>query len=316
MSSALSVSIVVEWDNVVLTEAGREQSMLAGLTREISSSGDILGPESEVLLVQGDRAEIADEHLAGLTDTGVQVRPVAAPGQPYYELKNVGAAEARGEIVVFLDSDVVPEQRWLRELLKPFADPEVEVVAGHAYIEPEGLWAKAFALAWIFPLRADAASSIRPTTGFFANNVAFRREAARAYPFPSLAGSARGACTVLASRLVENGVGFLTNPAALVSHPAPSGIRRAIRRGLAQGRDHALIGDAIPDGEVPRPLSVDAARAVARRLHRIVARRRLVGLTARELPFALAGLSLYYALMASGALLARIAPRQARRLEL
>ena len=51
----------------------------------------------------------------------------------------------------------------------------VEVACGGAFISPYGLYGKAFALFWFFPLRHDAHGS-HETHHFFANNVAFHRQ--------------------------------------------------------------------------------------------------------------------------------------------
>ena len=55
-----------------------------------------------------------------------------AGGLRYYALKNLGAQLCEQPVVVFLDSDVVPEPGWLRRLLEPFARRDVEVVGGSA----------------------------------------------------------------------------------------------------------------------------------------------------------------------------------------
>ncbi len=44
--------------------------------------------------------------------------------------RNKGAAKARGKILVFLDSDCVPEKNWLREMLAPFSDKTIAGVQG------------------------------------------------------------------------------------------------------------------------------------------------------------------------------------------
>ena len=44
--------------------------------------------------------------------------------------RNRGVAEGRGEVLAFIDGDCVADQAWLRELVAPFADPEVGCVAG------------------------------------------------------------------------------------------------------------------------------------------------------------------------------------------
>jgi glycosyltransferase involved in cell wall biosynthesis len=43
---------------------------------------------------------------------------------------NTGVCEAQGDILVFTDSDCVPETNWLATLVAPFADPDVVAVGG------------------------------------------------------------------------------------------------------------------------------------------------------------------------------------------
>ncbi|KKR81029.1 MAG: family 2 glycosyltransferase SpsQ [Candidatus Daviesbacteria bacterium GW2011_GWA1_41_61] len=44
--------------------------------------------------------------------------------------RNLGAKKARGEILAFLDSDCVPGEDWLKNLLAPFSDIKVGAVGG------------------------------------------------------------------------------------------------------------------------------------------------------------------------------------------
>jgi mycofactocin glycosyltransferase len=50
-------------------------------------------------------------------------------GQSYS--RNVGAKEARGEILAFLDSDCVPEKKWLQELITYFQWERIGAVGGY-----------------------------------------------------------------------------------------------------------------------------------------------------------------------------------------
>ncbi len=46
------------------------------------------------------------------------------------EARNMGVAQAAGEVVAFIDDDAAPEPRWLEHLLRPFAQPRVAAAGG------------------------------------------------------------------------------------------------------------------------------------------------------------------------------------------
>ncbi|MBF0466526.1 MAG: glycosyltransferase [Nitrospirae bacterium] len=63
------------------------------------------------------------------------VRYVSKPNGGPASARNLGASEAKGEIILFTDSDCVATSEWLGEMLKPFSDSEVKAVKG-AYRTP------------------------------------------------------------------------------------------------------------------------------------------------------------------------------------
>jgi Glycosyl transferase family 2 len=303
------VSLVVEWDNVRLAGASRARAMLDRLREELGAADR---PVPEVLLVHDGRPGDVAEAQRILAPSGADVRVVSAPGCDYYALKNAGARTARGELVAFLDCDVVPEPGWLRALLEPFSDPGVAVVAGATYLEPDGFWGRAMALASVFELRAETAD-VAPAERFFANSVAFRRETALAFPFPELAGSSRASCVVLAHRLAEAGAGIVESRAARAAHPAPTGVRRALGRALVHGRDTVVLADA---GVGETVTTRAGARRLAQLLRSAHRDRRRLGLSPFALPLAAAIAVAYYGVAAAGAVFARVAPQRARALDL
>lgn len=68
------------------------------------------------------RASPLAEQSEAARGTGGQVGPGRA--------KNAGARIARGEVLAFLDDDCVPSPHWLAEIVRPFKDREIAVVAG------------------------------------------------------------------------------------------------------------------------------------------------------------------------------------------
>ena len=306
--TAADVSIVVEWDNVRLAGASRARTMLEGLAEAVRASP----VDAEILLVHDGRPGDVAAAQAILAPTGADVRVVSAPGRGYYDLKNAGVLAAGGELVVFLDCDIVIEPGWLQAIVAPFADPRVGVVAGATHVDSTGAWANRLAPVMVFPPR-PADGPVEASDRFFANNVAFRRETALAFPFPPVAGSARAACVALAARLAEAGVTVVRNPAARARHPVPQGVRQTVVRALVHGRDTVALAEI---GAVP-PVTVGAGlRRVGRLLASVVRDRTRLGLRTADVPVAAAVALGYYGLVAVGAAVARVAPSAARRLQL
>jgi GT2 family glycosyltransferase len=61
--------------------------------------------------------------------------------------RNLAVSHSKGELVAFLDDDAYPEATWLEELMKPFANPSVAIVAGH--VVPN--WMNTKRAPWWFP---------------------------------------------------------------------------------------------------------------------------------------------------------------------
>ncbi len=155
-----SISIVIEWENVLLSEAYRALEMLKQLSTQLQDIHHAV----EVLFLFNEE-DIAAKTLQAIIDTHLTVHPslanrvsvqlVPVVGLHYYDIKNAGVQQAKGDLVVFLDSDVIPEPHWLKALIEPFFnDASVQVIAGHTYLEPEGFLGRAFALGWFFPTKA------------------------------------------------------------------------------------------------------------------------------------------------------------------
>jgi len=244
-------SVIIEWENVLLSDSQRAIQMLRRLmaaveawrTRGIPAEGTG-NTETEILVVHHDRdvprARLVETLHASLGPGWEgSLRIIEAGTGDYYQLKNIGAEQAQGDIVIFLDCDVIPEADWLEELLVCFDGPGVEIVSGSSYLESRTLIEKTLALIWFFPLRPEGRGT-GIVRDFHANNLAFRRATFLRHPFPVVAGTSRGACEVHARRLREERIPIHRSLGARVCHPAPQGLVGLLRRGIAEGRDRLL----------------------------------------------------------------------------
>lgn len=104
---------------IPMYNAGRRiDACLQALGRQTSSK------ECELLVVDDGSTDGNGDRLRQEGHT-VLTQKNQGPGSA----RNHGARNARGDILLFIDSDCVPREDWVAETLKPFSDPEVLSVA-------------------------------------------------------------------------------------------------------------------------------------------------------------------------------------------
>lgn len=312
------VSIVVEWENVLLAKNDRCLRMLAELRTQMYAL-----PHSTELIVLFNPEQVSPSTVITDVERCLEtplknsdsfcVRVEAAEGLHYYQLKNYGASIAQGEIIVFMDTDVIPEDGWLEGITEPFfKNNEIHVLAGHTYLDPEDIMSRAFALGWFFPLRTESAELISGIPSFFANNVAFRRDLLIKYPFPEMPdGMTRGACTMLSGMLRKDCVTIWKNTGAQARHPAPNGLKHFIYRGLAEGRDWAMRRKARGKSGLGTNMYVlkKTIRNMTEMVGKSVKKGQSVGLPAWQIPLVVGIMWVYFIEMCLGAWLFSVFPR-------
>jgi hypothetical protein len=297
-----SVSVVLEWETAL--EAGRARAVgcLEAINRQLLELARS-GRETE-LVVCHDASEASGEEVAHALDEAAAGRgwpqaPIiaATPGHlDYYGKKNHGFGLTRGAIVVFLDSDLLPEDGWLASLVAAFDDYRRSVVVGRTHFDTATFYDRAVALFWIFETAEEAA--IRPTARLVSNNIAFRRAVFTHFPFPQRP-TFRGQCSELGSILAAHHIPLFEQPAARASHPPPRSAAAFLSRAFHAGRDQAFY-DALAGRADMRTLLAQWRLDLRHVRERIASRRRAVGAGPADLLLAaLLGL-LYYTTKAAG----------------
>jgi glycosyltransferase involved in cell wall biosynthesis len=309
VSTHQDVSIIIEWENALNVGAHRTQAMLRELARQLNDEPggnlkvtEIISVFDPTNIAEPDVRAAIDATLSG-NDKNLTIKFLPAPGANYYAQKNIGVSSAAGTIVLFLDSDVVPENGWLREVLKPFGDPAITIVGSAVYLEHRTLVQKTLALIWTFEPRV-AAGGLREAQGYFANSVAFRRDTFMSDPFEVQNDRARGACSRQAQRFLDRGVIIYRSADARLEHPAPEGVVGFIERAIATGRDSAVGGRR----GWPRSLM----RAIVRG-RRLLLYRRRVGLPVWQIPGAAVVAACWWTCIALGGIATMVAPSYMKR---
>lgn len=227
-----SFSIVLETENLA-------NANLMGLLQALASLAD-QDPSptkaNEVLLI--DSGDTPADLLEQLCQQYPWITVLQAPvGTGYYEAKMLGAEQSTGEIIVYYDSDCIYEPTWLRIILTPFQQPEVQVVAGETMTRGVGPYGTAMSLTYIFPQFSNQ-KTLRPTSQYFLNNVAFRRSMLLQHPIPTELPLYRGHCVIHAHNLQQAGYTIWQHPQARTTHAPPNGLSHWFWRFLLIGHDY------------------------------------------------------------------------------
>jgi hypothetical protein len=223
-----SFSFIIEWDNARLSELGRTREMLKALQEQVvAHRPKPAQPPQIVILYDKNKVDPAIIHqvLVETIDEAAweaSIQIVPTDGLGYYELKNFGVPHTDREIVVFIDSDTIPESGWFDALMGAIEQPQIDVVGGNTYVRPDRFLAKAFGIFWFYGLRSKGAD-LYSHEFLYANNVAFKRHVLERYPFPRL-DSFRGQCRVLSHRLRNSGIAVYRHDGARMMHPTTNGL--------------------------------------------------------------------------------------------
>jgi len=231
--------------------------MLQQLSKQIIEISPNLSSKAEIIIVyNSDNLEhyemerIVNEPLESCGSM-IDLKIIPATKLDYYELKNYGVPQSHQDIIIFLDSDTVPQEGWLVAMLEPFQNPRSSVLTG-MNLSPKSLYAKAFAVATgmmfgsapfedsVVKLGSEYDDQrIHEVEDFNAANVAFRHEIIEANPFPRLPQFRRG-CIALGDQLKLQGYKILFQPKSRTFHPPPNGLKHFVVTALSEGHDTAI----------------------------------------------------------------------------
>ena len=226
-----SFSIVYETENLSSVELDNIYRSLASISQQEIS------PEqaNEFLIIDAGNAppEVIEELCSKYPWLTVE----KATNIGYYEAKMLGAKLVTGDIVVFCDSDCEYTPNWLKDILSTFLKgPEVQVVAGETSTAIRSIYELAIASNYFFP-RFSKKEEPYPTTSYFLNAVAFRREFLLENPIPTNLPLYRGNCQLHCYYLCKlKGYQIWKHPLARAKHEPPTS-SFIFWRSLLAGRD-------------------------------------------------------------------------------
>jgi hypothetical protein len=264
----LEASVVVESYNHL------ERPSIERVARALGAAAQLVAAHGRAELLLADAS--GDPALAALAARFPGLRRVEAVGLDYDAAKLRAAAEARGEFVVYLDGDCVPEPGWLEAHLAPLRSGEAQATAG--FTRYEGGFRAALQtildFGFLLPLQP------REVGCYASNNAGFRRALLREAPPPP--GALRCRCYAHAQLLARRGTPVRLVPEARNRHARVPLLRERFEHGFADVAA-CWVDPALPEARLLRRGLLAAPFFYARNLRldraRLAAARQALGLT-------------------------------------
>lgn len=323
----LSLGIVVELDNCRHAGRSRAIQMMTALNSQARSLANRLA-HPIALNVVFDPHHISNTDVADmLAEAGLDPSPhmetdlIPAPGADYYEQKNIGARCCDSEIIILVDSDILPEEGWLAALTQSFDDPTVEFVFGETRIVTNSPYEKSYALLLeAFPYRSAASATLTRQSFLLANSLAFRAKTLGPAIFPKST-ALRGQCGLASNAIQAAGHDIFMQHAAKAHHVAPNGVGHFFATAFGAGHDEVILARTKYPKTVRGTLQTSPAGSVARFVRscfgawsRCFTKRAEVGLRPWYIPTALLLATTYYLVRLFGELMTFFSPRLVRSL--
>src|ERR1700679_4320507 len=123
-----TVSIII----CTVNRAATLQRTLETLDRVLPENG----PRVEVVVVDNGSTDETPLPVVNFASQRAHVRYVNEPRQGKSLALNSGAKAATGEILVWLDDDILPQAGWFEGLIQPVLDDKYDMVVGRVSLSP------------------------------------------------------------------------------------------------------------------------------------------------------------------------------------
>lgn len=161
--------------------------------------------------------------------------------------RNRGCREARGGILLFTDSDCVPDADWIKEMVKPFKDSKVMAVKGAYRTKQKNIVARFAQLE--FEERFEILKRAESIDMIDTYSAGFRKEAfIQMGGFDTSFPVANNEDTELSYRMSKSGFKMVFNPGAIVYHlDHPDSIKRYAWLKFWRGYWRTMVYKKFPD---------------------------------------------------------------------
>lgn len=239
-----TVSIILETENLGMAGLEDLETSLNSLKNQTFPIKKI----KEVLIIVGNR--VSKETLNHIRIKFPWVRLHLVNGVlDYAKSKMVGAKFAKGDILIFSDSDMNYENTWLENMVKSFDKyPTGYIISGDTRLETISSYKMSLNATWMIQILNDKIKEPVTTSYFPLNNFAIERDVLLKTPIPFRLPLYRNKIPLWEKTLTNKGYKVLRAPGTRGFHAPPSTLLDWWYRMLIYGADFVALADFCIDG--------------------------------------------------------------------
>jgi len=180
----------------------------------------------ETIVVDDGSKDRTPEIVRGFKDVKLLQQPNAGPAKA----RNHGAREAKGDIIIFTDSDCVPECDFIEKMAEPFTDPTIAGVSGtYRTLNKEHLIARFEG--YEIAQRHDRMARMETIDFIGTAYAGYRRDVFLKFGgFNETFRTASGEDPELSYRISKAGHKLVFQPTAVVAHPHVEKLKKYLRQ--------------------------------------------------------------------------------------
>jgi glycosyltransferase involved in cell wall biosynthesis len=232
------------------------------LKETVNSISNQVFPNLEIIIVVD-----SDERLYGMLtkEPFRNAKVLLSKVKGASNARNCGIKEAVGDILFFIDDDIIVEKDWLKHHISKYKDPSIIGVGG--MIKP--LWQDKAnewipeEMYWTIGCTFDLSAGFSSVRNVFSGNCSFRKEVLQRIPFPtlyqrcenSLRGTEDTQICIEAQKFFPNHR-IVYEPKAVAYHRIQKDktfLNRLLMRAYSEGLSKAYIARKYSDGETLTP---------------------------------------------------------------
>jgi glycosyltransferase involved in cell wall biosynthesis len=248
MPKKLTYSIIVETENLGMAEFSDLEHSLNSIKRQHYSISQI---KEVILIVGGHLSERITERIKKKYPwVRVHMEKTALD---YARSKMRGAEVARGDVVIFADSDMQYEPSWLGSMITTVESHSARaIVSGDTRLDTTSAYSMALNATWMIQVLSDRINVPVPTHFFPLNNFAIHRRLILTLPIPYTLPLYRNKIPLWEAQLVQAGCQIVRAPGSRGHHAPPGTLGDWFWRMLIYGADFVAQADfsVTPKGSI------------------------------------------------------------------